>query len=60
MSDPISAADRAIRIREVDLFFLPVEMRVPLKFGNQVLDSVTCARARVRLCIPTARTSTTC
>ncbi|MCB1062658.1 MAG: hypothetical protein KDN20_07035 [Verrucomicrobiae bacterium] len=49
MSDPISAADRAIRIREVDLFFLPVEMRVPLKFGNQVLDSVTCARARVRV-----------
>ncbi len=42
-------ADRAIRIREVELFFLPVKMRVPLKFGNQVLDSVTCARARVRV-----------
>ena len=48
MSDP-SPSDRAIRIREVELFFLPVEMRVPLKFGNQVLDSVTCARARVRV-----------
>lgn len=34
-------------IREVTLHFLPVEMRVPLKFGSQVLDSVTCARARV-------------
>ncbi len=46
---PATAADRAVRIREVELFFLPVEMRVPLKFGNQVLDSVTCARARVRV-----------
>lgn len=44
-----SPTERAIRIREVELFFLPVEMRVPLKFGNQVLDSVTCARARVRV-----------
>ena len=34
-------------VREVTLHFLPVEMRVPLKFGSQVLDSVTCARARV-------------
>lgn len=35
------------KIREVSLHFIPVEMRVPLKFGAQVLDSVTCARARV-------------
>ncbi len=35
------------RIRSVVLYFLPVTMRVPLKFGNQVLDSVTCARAKV-------------
>lgn len=35
------------RIRSVTLYFLPVTMRVPLKFGNQVLDSVTCARAKV-------------
>ena len=35
------------KIREVALHFIPVEMRVPLKFGAQVLDSVTCARARV-------------
>ncbi|MEM1441672.1 MAG: hypothetical protein AAGF67_04985, partial [Verrucomicrobiota bacterium] len=41
--------DKAARIREVSLYFIPIEMRVPLKFGNQVLDSVTCARARVVL-----------
>lgn len=41
---PLSA-----RIREVSLHFLPIEMRVPLKFGAQVVDSVTCARARVVL-----------
>ncbi|MDC3353245.1 hypothetical protein OAV87_03790, partial [Verrucomicrobiales bacterium] len=35
------------RIRSVALYFLPVTMRVPLKFGNQVLDSVTCARVKV-------------
>ncbi|MCB1089319.1 MAG: hypothetical protein KDM63_19940, partial [Verrucomicrobiae bacterium] len=48
MSTP-SPPDRAIRIDDVSLYFLPVEMRVPLKFGNQVLSSVTCARACVRV-----------
>ncbi len=37
----------AIKITDVSLYFLPVKMRVPLKFGNQVMDSVTCARAKV-------------
>ena len=36
-----------MKTQEVTLYFLPVEMRVPLKFGNQTLDSVTSARARV-------------
>ena len=52
MSDPVSsssAADRAVHITDVSLYFLPVEMRVPLKFGSQVLTSVTCARACVRV-----------
>ncbi len=39
--------DKDITIRKVSLYFLPVTMRVPLKFGNQVLSSVTCARAKV-------------
>ena len=36
-----------IRVREAALHFLPVETRVPLKFGGQVVTRVTCARARV-------------
>ncbi|HET7767601.1 MAG TPA: enolase C-terminal domain-like protein [Chloroflexota bacterium] len=31
------------------LYFLPVETRVPLKFGTETLTYVTCARARVRV-----------
>jgi L-alanine-DL-glutamate epimerase-like enolase superfamily enzyme len=36
-----------IRIRGLELYFLPVQTRVPLKFGAEVLTSVTCARVRV-------------
>ena len=31
------------------LYFLPVQTRVPLKFGTEILTEVTCARARVRV-----------
>lgn len=31
----------------VELYFLPVTTRVPLKFGSETLNSVTCARVRV-------------
>src|SRR5438093_13512519 len=31
------------------LYFFPVKARVPLKFGPEVVTSVTCARARVRV-----------
>ncbi|MBN1583349.1 MAG: hypothetical protein JXA89_21750 [Anaerolineae bacterium] len=33
----------------VSLYFLPVETRVPLKFGPETLTSVTCARVRMRV-----------
>ncbi len=36
-----------IQIKGVELYFLPVETRVPLKFGTETLTSVTCARAKV-------------
>lgn len=39
--------DKDITIEKVKLYFLPVKMRVPLKFGNQTLSEVTCARAEV-------------
>jgi L-alanine-DL-glutamate epimerase-like enolase superfamily enzyme len=38
-----------VRVREAALFFLPVETRVPLKFGAQVVTGVVCARVRVRV-----------
>ena len=38
-----------VRVREAALFFLPVETRVPLKFGAQVVTSVVCARVRVQV-----------
>ena len=42
-------ASHAMRIVDASLYFLPVEMRVPLKFGNQVLTKVICARACVKV-----------
>jgi L-alanine-DL-glutamate epimerase-like enolase superfamily enzyme len=36
-----------VRLRGSELYFLPVETRVPLKFGTETLTSVTCARVRV-------------
>ena len=36
-----------MRIKGVELYILPVELRIPLKFGNQTLTSVKCARVRV-------------
>ncbi|MBM3878551.1 MAG: hypothetical protein FJ387_02370 [Verrucomicrobia bacterium] len=38
-----------IRVIGCTLYFLPVQTRVPLKFGPETLTSVTCARARVRV-----------
>jgi L-alanine-DL-glutamate epimerase-like enolase superfamily enzyme len=36
-----------IRINGVRLYFIPVTLRVPLKFGQEVTTEVTCARAAV-------------
>ena len=38
-----------ITVRETELFFLPTHLRVPLKFGAQVVTQALCARVRVRL-----------
>src|SRR6187549_1391945 len=37
------------RINRVELYFLPVTTRVPLKFGAETLTSVTCARACLKI-----------
>ncbi len=38
-----------IHVTGAALYFLPVETRVPLKFGTETLTSVTCARVRLRV-----------
>ena len=38
-----------IQPREIALHFLPIETRVPLKFGAETLTHVTCARVRMRV-----------
>ncbi len=38
-----------IRAKDVSLYFLPVETRVPLKFGPETLTYVTCARVCMRV-----------
>lgn len=51
---------RLTRVRVIDasLYFLPAPMRMPLKFGNQVLTSATCARTAVRIEDETGRQAT--
>jgi L-alanine-DL-glutamate epimerase-like enolase superfamily enzyme len=39
------------------LYFLPVQTRVPLKFGNETLTHITCARARVKVADRTGQTA---
>src|SRR5258706_15546074 len=38
-----------IRAKAAALYFLPIQMRLPLKFGTGTVTSVTCARARLRV-----------
>jgi L-alanine-DL-glutamate epimerase-like enolase superfamily enzyme len=38
-----------VRVIGAELFLLPVETRVPLKFGAETLTSVTCARVRMEV-----------
>ena len=45
------------RINRVELYFLPVATRVPLKFGSETLTEVTCARVRVQVLDRTGRTA---
>src|SRR5438105_6804412 len=39
------------------LYFLPVQTRVPLKFGAETLTTVTCARAKVQVRDAAGRTA---
>lgn len=46
-----------IRTVSTTLYFLPVQTRVPLKFGTEILTSVTCARAGITVADRTGRTA---
>ena len=46
-----------IRLAGAALYFLPVQTRVPLKFGTETLTHVTCARARVTIADEQGRTA---
>ena len=39
---PSRATD--VRVTGAAVFLLPVKLRIPLKFGGQIVDEVTCAR----------------
>ena len=47
MSQPSLSTDA--RVKDVSLYLLPVETRVPMKSGPETLLSVTCARAKITL-----------
>lgn len=38
-----------IKLVDIELYFLPVETRIPLKFGTETLTSITCARVCVKV-----------
>lgn len=38
-----------MHIREISLHFLPIRLRLPLKFGSQTVQEVTCARVKIRV-----------
>ncbi len=46
-----------IRTTGATLYFLPVQTRVPLKFGTETLTHITCARARVTVADRAGRTA---
>ena len=43
-----------VKIQSVAVYFLPIETRVPLKFGAETLTHITCARACVQVVDATA------
>jgi L-alanine-DL-glutamate epimerase-like enolase superfamily enzyme len=45
--DRTAAKSTDVRVTGVELYLLPVSMRVPLKFGTETMTSVTCARVRI-------------
>ncbi|MEI6715008.1 MAG: mandelate racemase/muconate lactonizing enzyme family protein [Verrucomicrobiota bacterium] len=40
---------RIVSVQETHLYYLPVQTRVPLKFGTETLTEVTCARVQLKV-----------
>lgn len=53
----MSSNQNDIRVIEAVLHFLPVHVRMPLKFGRETLTEVTCARVRVTVADRSGRTA---
>ena len=45
-----------MRIKKCTLYLLPIEMRMPLKFGTEVLTHISCARVCMKVADPDGRT----
>ena len=46
-----------IRVVGARLYFIPIQMRIPLKFGTETVTAVTCARACARVSDAAGRTA---
>lgn len=46
-----------IRVVGARLYFIPIQMRIPLKFGTETVTAVTCARACARVSDAVGRTA---
>ncbi len=46
-----------VRVVGAELYLLPVRTRIPLKFGSETLESVTCARVRLQVGEGSGRTA---
>ena len=46
-----------VSVKGAALYYLPVETRVPLKFGPETLSSVTCARVELTVADAAGRTA---
>jgi len=60
MSEPLATAQSKptdARCTGVELYFLPIKTRIPLKFGPEVVTSVTCARAKITVTDRSGRTA---
>ena len=53
-----SSANRDIQVASVAVHYLPVKMRMPLKFGAESVESVTCIRVAITVSGAEGRTAT--